>query len=169
MFSSTKGYATQEYLKHPFSLPSIDILDQLQADDETGLDRLNAQEAQSRYGPNKLEGEGGVQWHTVLLKQISNAMILVRTSAVIYPALSATTLDAFSFYQLFNLLIDHTGPGARYGIILRSHRLHRRRCHYRSHCLKRRHRVLSGVSSREENGISASRVWLQSELTANSF
>ena len=40
------------------------------------------QEAQRKYGPNKLEGEGRVRWYSVLLKQISNAMILVLVLAM---------------------------------------------------------------------------------------
>ena len=68
----------QEYSRHPFLL-AVDELychfDNTNA--ETGLSQLKAQEAQEKYGPNKLEGEGVVQWYSVLLKQISNAMILV--------------------------------------------------------------------------------------------
>ncbi|KAL8825634.1 MAG: hypothetical protein Q9170_007715, partial [Blastenia crenularia] len=82
MFSSSTGYTSQEYPKHPFTLPSEDVLNHLQTNDQTGLDLLKAQEAQRKYGPNKLEGEGGVQWYNVLLKQISNAMILVLVLAM---------------------------------------------------------------------------------------
>lgn len=77
MSSSSTKHAAQEYPKHPFISTARDILDQLQTNDEVGLHRSTVQEAQERYGPNKLEGEGVVQWHTVLVKQISNAMILV--------------------------------------------------------------------------------------------
>lgn len=76
---SSKGYKSPEYTTHPFTSSSKDVLDHLKTDDQTGLDRAQAQEAQRTYGPNKLEGEGGVQWYRVLLKQVSNAMILVST------------------------------------------------------------------------------------------
>ena len=73
----SKGYNTQEYPKHPFLLLCEEVIRHLQSDDESGLTLVKAQEAQRIYGPNKLEGEGGVKWYSVLLKQISNAMILV--------------------------------------------------------------------------------------------
>lgn len=76
--SSKYKKCRQEYSRHPFSL-SLDELHHLfgNTNAETGLTRLRAREAQEKYGPNKLEGEGVVQWYSVLLKQISNAMILV--------------------------------------------------------------------------------------------
>ncbi|KAL8691070.1 MAG: hypothetical protein Q9218_003632 [Villophora microphyllina] len=82
MFSSSTSYLAQEYPKHPFTSTAKDVFDHLQTNDEVGLDRSSVEEAQRRYGPNKLEGEGAVQWHTVLLKQISNAMILVLVLAM---------------------------------------------------------------------------------------
>lgn len=80
MFSSSKGYTSQEYPKHPFILSNEEVLNHTQTNDQTGLDPVNVQELQRRYGPNKLEGEGTVEWYRVLLKQVSNAMILVRTA-----------------------------------------------------------------------------------------
>lgn len=67
----------QNYSRHPFLLSVDSILDQLHTNKDTGLSQVKAQEGQRDYGPNRLEGEGGVQWYSVLLKQISNAMILV--------------------------------------------------------------------------------------------
>ncbi|KAL8914968.1 MAG: hypothetical protein Q9171_000595 [Xanthocarpia ochracea] len=78
----SKGYNTQEYPKHPFLLPCEEVIRHLQSNDESGLTIVKAQEAQSIYGPNKLEGEGGVKWYSVLLKQVSNAMILVLVLAM---------------------------------------------------------------------------------------
>ncbi|KAL8850311.1 MAG: hypothetical protein Q9221_004726 [Calogaya cf. arnoldii] len=78
----SKGYTPQEYPKHPFLLPSEELINQLQSNDETGISPTKAQEAQKTYGPNKLEGEGGVKWYSVLLKQVSNAMILVLVLAM---------------------------------------------------------------------------------------
>ncbi|KAL8695872.1 MAG: hypothetical protein Q9224_003107, partial [Gallowayella concinna] len=75
-------FTTQEYPKHPFLLPCEVLIESLQTNDETGLSPVKAQEAQGSYGPNKLEGEGGVKWYSVLLKQISNAMILVLVLAM---------------------------------------------------------------------------------------
>ncbi|KAL8807131.1 MAG: hypothetical protein Q9200_004786 [Gallowayella weberi] len=78
----SKKFTTQEYPQHPFLLPSQVLIERLQTNDETGLSPLKAQEAQRLYGPNKLEGEGGVKWYSVLLKQVSNAMILVLVLAM---------------------------------------------------------------------------------------
>ncbi|KAL8893711.1 MAG: hypothetical protein Q9192_005001, partial [Flavoplaca navasiana] len=78
----SKGYTAQEYPKHPFLLSSEEIIDHLQTNDEIGISPTKAQEAQKVYGPNKLVGEGGVKWYSILLKQISNAMILVLVLAM---------------------------------------------------------------------------------------
>ncbi|KAL8704854.1 MAG: hypothetical protein Q9201_002013 [Fulgogasparrea decipioides] len=86
MLSSSKSYTAQEYPRHPFVLSSHDVLNHLQTDEETGLDQARVQEAQRNYGPNKLEGEGAVEWHAVLLKQISNAMILDSLRALSSPS-----------------------------------------------------------------------------------
>lgn len=76
--SSSKDAKNQDYNRHPFLVDVDELTAQLDSHLETGLTALKAQQAQREYGPNKLQGEGGVQWYQVLLKQISNAMILVR-------------------------------------------------------------------------------------------
>ena len=78
--SSSSTLTKQEYSRHPFLLSVDSILDHLSSNRETGLSLVKAQEGQRKYGPNKLKGEGRVQWYSVLLKQISNAMVLVRLS-----------------------------------------------------------------------------------------
>ncbi|KAL8866489.1 MAG: hypothetical protein Q9174_006276, partial [Haloplaca sp. 1 TL-2023] len=82
MFSSKEERAPQEYQKHPFALSTQHMLETLGSNVDTGLKPADAQQAQGRYGPNRLEGEGGVKWHTVLIKQVSNAMILVLVLAM---------------------------------------------------------------------------------------
>ena len=67
----------QQYEHHPFQLSLDQIVLQLQTHLESGLNRAQASNLQGRYGENKLAGEGAVRWYSVLLKQISNAMILV--------------------------------------------------------------------------------------------
>ena len=78
MRSPTKKLIRQLYPQHPFLLPVDEISEQLGTNIETGLSRLKAQQSQRDYGPNKLKGEGAIQWYSILAKQISNAMILVR-------------------------------------------------------------------------------------------
>ena len=72
----------QEYSRHPFLLSLTEVYQQLGTNVDTGLSQFHVREAQQRHGPNKLEGEGGVQWYRVLLKQVSNAMILVLVLAM---------------------------------------------------------------------------------------
>lgn len=78
MPSEKKAGTGQQYEKHPFQL-SIEELSKHLGDIhvETGLSPAQVQELRSKYGENKLEGQGGVKWYAVLFKQISNAMILV--------------------------------------------------------------------------------------------
>jgi len=66
-----------EFSKHPFQLSVKEVADFLTTSQESGLSSSQANENKTKYGENKLEGEGGVKWYAVLLKQVSNAMILV--------------------------------------------------------------------------------------------
>ena len=78
MGTPTKKPTRQLYPRHPFLLSLDEIVEQLGTNVDTGLSRLKAQQSQHDYGPNKLKGEGAIQWYSILVKQISNAMILVR-------------------------------------------------------------------------------------------
>ena len=78
MGTPTKKPIRQFYPRHPFLLSLEEIFEQLGTNVDTGLSRLKAQQSQHDYGPNKLKGEGAIQWYSILVKQISNAMILVR-------------------------------------------------------------------------------------------
>lgn len=78
MGTPTKKPTRQLYPQHPFLLSLDEIVEQLGTNVDTGLSRLKAQQSQNDYGPNKLKGEGAIQWYSILVKQISNAMILVR-------------------------------------------------------------------------------------------
>ena len=78
MGTPTKKPSRQLYPRHPFLLPLDEIVEQLGTNLDTGLSRLKAQQSQHDYGPNKLKGEGAIKWYSILVKQISNAMILVR-------------------------------------------------------------------------------------------
>lgn len=77
MGTSKPSDTPQQYEHHPFQLSLDQIVLQLQTHLEFGLSWAQANDLQSRYGENKLAGEGAVRWYSVLLKQISNAMILV--------------------------------------------------------------------------------------------
>lgn len=63
--------------RHPFLLSVEDVARQLGTNIETGLSARQVAELRNEFPPNELEGGGGVSWYKILLKQISNAMILV--------------------------------------------------------------------------------------------
>jgi magnesium-transporting ATPase (P-type) len=75
--SKKGGRAEQKYAKQPFLLSKEEIFSHLETRGDWGLRSTQVQEYQQKYGPNKLEGDGGVSWYAILGKQISNAMILV--------------------------------------------------------------------------------------------
>lgn len=75
--SEPKKSVEQAFQQHPFLLPIDQIVADLRTNTNSGLTAVQAQENKASYGENKLRGEGGVQWYSVLFKQISNAMILV--------------------------------------------------------------------------------------------
>jgi Na+-exporting ATPase len=66
------------YTRHPFLLTIDEVKQCLDTNPETGLSKAAAQSRVEQYGENTLSGEGGVSWYTVLGKQVSNALILVR-------------------------------------------------------------------------------------------
>ena len=68
--------------RHPFLLSIQDVVSQLGTNLETGLSARRVAELKKEYPPNELDDEGGVDWTTILIKQVSNAMILVRLSAI---------------------------------------------------------------------------------------
>jgi Na+-exporting ATPase len=62
---------------HPFLVSFQEVAKQLETNLETRLTARKVSELQKEYPPNELKGGGGISWHKILLKQISNAMILV--------------------------------------------------------------------------------------------
>ena len=71
----------QSFDKAPFLTSIDDLSSEIETIIEIGLTEVKVQERPRCYGPNKLSSENGAVWYTVLLKQISNAMILVRLQA----------------------------------------------------------------------------------------
>jgi len=77
--ATDSGTTTQAnfYTKHPFLTPAEEVRACLETNTETGLSKAKAAEYRTKFGDNKLTGDGGVKWYTVLGKQLANAMILV--------------------------------------------------------------------------------------------
>lgn len=65
---------------HPFLLPVEDAARELGTNIETGLNATKVAELQRDHPPNELEGGGGAAWYKILIKQMTNAMILVSLS-----------------------------------------------------------------------------------------
>jgi Na+-exporting ATPase len=82
--------------KHPFLLSIEDVAQQLGTNIESGLSAAKVQEIQRSHPPNELEGGGGVPWYKILLKQCSNAMILV--CGLLTPRMIATNNDNRCWY-----------------------------------------------------------------------
>lgn len=74
----------QNYSKQPFLLSVDDIIQDLQTNTDSGLSTSQVKQYQEKYGGNKLDGDGGIPWYAVLMKQIANAMILVSPSRGCY-------------------------------------------------------------------------------------
>ncbi|KAK3352808.1 hypothetical protein B0T25DRAFT_193804 [Lasiosphaeria hispida] len=68
---------TAELRKHPFLLLPQEVAETLGTDLDKGLSPQQVPEYQEKYGPNELDIGGGISWHAILIRQISNAMILV--------------------------------------------------------------------------------------------
>jgi Na+-exporting ATPase len=62
---------------HPFLLPAEEVARQLGVNIETGWSYARVKEIQAEHPPNELETGGGISWWKILLKQCSNAMMLV--------------------------------------------------------------------------------------------
>ncbi len=63
--------------RHPFLLSVEDVARQLDTNVEHGLSARQVAELKSRCPSNELEDGEGVAWYTILIKQVSNALILV--------------------------------------------------------------------------------------------
>jgi hypothetical protein len=63
--------------RHPFLLSVDDVVQQLGTNLETGLSPSKVAELSKTWPKNELDDGGGVNWTSILIRQISNAMILV--------------------------------------------------------------------------------------------
>ena len=68
-----------EYERHPFLLPAEDVARVLGSDLEKGLSSSQVAELQQKYPPNELDVGGAIPWYKIFIKQLLNAMILVRS------------------------------------------------------------------------------------------
>ncbi|MCJ1284007.1 Na+ ATPase [Xylographa opegraphella] len=72
----------QSFPRHPFLLSVDEVISHLNTKIESGLTNSQAKQYAQKYGENILDGKGGNKWYSILLKQVSNAMILVLVLAM---------------------------------------------------------------------------------------
>lgn len=76
---NTNSYSTTP---HAFLLSNEDVANQLNTNLDRGLTASQVQSIQAAHPPNELNTGGSISWYKILLKQISNAMILVLVFAM---------------------------------------------------------------------------------------
>jgi magnesium-transporting ATPase (P-type) len=81
----------QNYTKQPFLLSVDEVVQHLETSKDQGLSNAQVQQYADKYGPNRLQGDGGVSWYSILGKQISNAMILVCSFQLLHNILANKT------------------------------------------------------------------------------
>jgi magnesium-transporting ATPase (P-type) len=69
-----------EFPKHPFLLTVQEVEQAAGTDVDKGLTSARAAELQQKYPPNELDVGGSIAWYTIFIRQICNAMILVRAN-----------------------------------------------------------------------------------------
>jgi Na+-exporting ATPase len=76
-----------EFPKHPFLLSVREVEQAVGTDVDKGLTSSRAAELQQQYPPNELDVGGSIAWYTIFIRQLCNAMILVRSIAPSLPIL----------------------------------------------------------------------------------
>jgi len=74
-----------DFPKHPFLLPVDGVAQVLGTDIDGGLSSAQVAELQKTYPPNELDVGGTIAWYTIFIRQLCNAMILVRTNIFYLP------------------------------------------------------------------------------------
>lgn len=67
-----------EFERHPYLLSVEDVARSLGSDLDKGLSSDQVNQLQQKYPPNELDVGGAIPWYKILIKQLLNAMILVR-------------------------------------------------------------------------------------------
>lgn len=62
--------------RHPFLLTPAEVAAALNTDIDNGLSSVQVAQLQNEVPPNELTIDGAISWHTILAKQLFNAMIL---------------------------------------------------------------------------------------------
>ena len=79
------GQGNKQMSKHAHCLTSETVVEELSANSRDGLTMSEANSRQEDYGRNELDDGPGVQPLKILLRQIANAMMLVKPTASCIP------------------------------------------------------------------------------------
>jgi magnesium-transporting ATPase (P-type) len=74
-----------EFPRHPFLLSVREVEQAAGTDVDRGLTSSRAAELQQQYPPNELDVGGSIAWYTIFIRQLCNAMILVRALVFYLP------------------------------------------------------------------------------------
>lgn len=138
---------TAQFEKHPFLLPSTDVAALLKTDVDNGLTSTQVAQLQNEYPPNELDIQGSISWHSILAKQLFNAMIMgkCRSTFLLILADWNTELTVVIYSPCF---CNHC--------LLRYQRLGRGRCTCCGHRPQCIYWFRARVKGRKENGLSPS-------------
>jgi magnesium-transporting ATPase (P-type) len=70
---------TAQFERHPFLLSVEDVASKLDTNLDRGLSSAQVAQLQQKYPPNELDVGGAIPWYKLFIKQLLNAMILVRS------------------------------------------------------------------------------------------
>ncbi len=63
--------------RHPFLLSAQEVAESLETHLDRGLSVNQVTQASQKYPPNELQVSGAISWHTIFIRQLFNAMVLV--------------------------------------------------------------------------------------------
>jgi P-type Na+/K+ transporter len=73
-----------ETRKHPFLLQVVEVVEDLKTNLDKGLTSSQVTQLQQKYPPNELDIGSGIAWYTIFIRQLCNAMILVRLPIILF-------------------------------------------------------------------------------------
>lgn len=65
------------------TFPIEQVAEQLSTNTLEGLTTREANERLKQYGPNELQGGGGVKWYKVLWRQVANTLVFILLVATV--------------------------------------------------------------------------------------
>jgi len=131
--------------RHPFLLSVDNVAKQLDTDIEKGLTTPQVEKLSQEYDRNELDVGGAIQWYTIFIRQLFNAMIIVRFCLLQVFARADYVENQYA-------LTIHLGLDTGRGRLIRVSGLGRRQCVGFCHCPQRFHRFRSRIHGREEDG-----------------